>query len=1491
MQNEESPSSRTRWTPLFEVLDRIRRLSTSENTGGSNVLSIHRCRFAGLFVPLSVVLLVSSPVVAQPPMDGLVFWLDADDLDGDGNSDGTAPGTLVTSWTDKFGGTTLTAPGGMEPEMSDINGSPAVLFDNDFLAGDFPAAIGTPSGTAVIAFTQSDPGANTMMEFGAADRTVGDGGGAFITNHAGGLGELGLVYAENVNYNGVQGVRTDDGLGHFGVVTGNGLDPWEFFLDGVGHPTDPTFTGLGTTWLDSALTGTPAMSMGQFAGFTQTPDPCCPDSAHFGHIAEVLFYDDVLSEEDRDDLHDYLADKYLGGAPPAQRPTGLTAVADAGGGEIVLDWDDNVDVVDGYNVYRSETSGGPYDQLNVALVPTSDFVDEDIVEGVRYYYTVTAENADGESNRSTEASAILLAGCSGGVLAGAPDVPGLRFWLDSADLDADGAADGNALGTAVSSWTDKVCGLEYVQADEFSQPTLDTLGGDGAPAVLFDNDFILALDIGPDWFADIEGSIVVVFSSTNTAEGQMFTAAGGGSGAAVATNPGLNAGFVFASTSTYGYAEGATNDGAPHYGVVTTDSFAWQHYVDGFPLDGNYLGPENFNTGAWWGTIPAPTFSGLGQFFDSTTAVPDACCPHQGHVAEVLIFDHPLDAAELDEIDAYFVDKYIGDNPLPRRPTGLVASAEEGEIILDWDDNPDAVDGYNVYRSEVSGGPYDQLNIGVVPTSDFVDEDVVEGVRYYYVVTADNANGESINSAEASALVFAGCVDGNTNGAPNVAGLRLWLDAGDVDGDGNADNAAGGTAVDAWTDKVCGLVFEQADTAQQPEIDSFGPTGAPSVFFDGQDFIEDIDVGGSAAFLADSNGSAVAVYATIGPGQKYLFTASNSTLPQMLVLGADDATRGSWFIQAIGGAFGNSFFYDDTFTSNDGAIHLAEVSADGGLWSFYHNGVGPNPPATLAGENLGHWFAEIPDVDSVSLGQYTGNAPDTDGGFHGYLSELLIYDHALTEEDREEILDYFSAKYVGANPPPAAPSGLSAIAGDGEIALDWDDNLDAIDGYNVYRSETSGGPYDQLNVALVPSSDFVDEDVVEDVRYYYVVTAENANGESPNSSEASANILSGCDDPLTAGAPVPDGLAFWLDASDLDADGTLDDEQPGSIVESWTDKICGTTLVAEPGLEPLLDTLGTAPGVLFNNSFLAGPFSPNIATPSGTAVVVFSRDEFDGSPGTMMELGSNPGDGGAFITNHTDFGNLGFVFGTICCYVGAETPTNDGLPHWGVVHTGDIGWEYQVDGLPYDATAPFTPNANTWFDQANLEEVAVTTMGQFANFTSTPMGSPHIGHVAEVMIFNRVLDEDELGDIDAYVTAKYIDCTATEPGQELTCDDGEDNDCDGAVDLADPDCDDAPGMQFIRGDCDGDGTVIGQVTDAVFTLQFNFAGGRAPECFAACDSNGDGGFIGQVTDAVYTLQFNFLGGVAPVDPFPNCGGLQGMTDELLGCSTASVGCP
>lgn len=92
---------------------------------------------------------------------------------------------------------------------------------------------------------------------------------------------------------------------------------------------------------------------------------------------------------------------------------------------------------------------------------------------------------------------------------------------------------------------------------------------------------------------------------------------------------------------------------------------------------------------------------------------------------------------------------------------------------------------------------------------------------------------------------------------------------------------------------------------------------------------------------------------------------------------------------------------------------------------------------------------------------------------------------------------------VHADPPPAPPTGLRALAADARVHLDWTPNPEPdVDGYRVYRGTASGGPYGF--VAAVTAASHLDAGLVNGVTYYYVVTATNPRAESEPSSEAAA---------------------------------------------------------------------------------------------------------------------------------------------------------------------------------------------------------------------------------------------------------------------------------------------------------------------------------------------------------------------------------------------------
>jgi hypothetical protein len=89
------------------------------------------------------------------------------------------------------------------------------------------------------------------------------------------------------------------------------------------------------------------------------------------------------------------------------------------------------------------------------------------------------------------------------------------------------------------------------------------------------------------------------------------------------------------------------------------------------------------------------------------------------------------------------LDGYEHDRQAPAVPTGVGSITGDGYVVVYW--NPvyeDDLAGYGVYRSRFEQGPY--ARIGEVARDDetrFVDEDLTNGVTYFYAVDAFDYNG------------------------------------------------------------------------------------------------------------------------------------------------------------------------------------------------------------------------------------------------------------------------------------------------------------------------------------------------------------------------------------------------------------------------------------------------------------------------------------------------------------------------------------------------------------------------------------------------------------------------------------------------------------------------------------------------------------------------------------------------------------------------------
>jgi pectate disaccharide-lyase len=117
--------------------------------------------------------------------------------------------------------------------------------------------------------------------------------------------------------------------------------------------------------------------------------------------------------------------------------------------------------------------------------------------------------------------------------------------------------------------------------------------------------------------------------------------------------------------------------------------------------------------------------------------------------------------------------------------------------------------------------------------------------------------------------------------------------------------------------------------------------------------------------------------------------------------------------------------------------------------------------------------------------------------------------------------------------PPATPTGLNAMAGNAQVALNWSASASATS-YNIKRATVSGGPYSTVGTAA--NTSFTNTSLTNGTTYFFVVSAVNSAGESGNSNQASAtpSAPSGTTVILTS-LPTEDGRV--LESSETSSSG------------------------------------------------------------------------------------------------------------------------------------------------------------------------------------------------------------------------------------------------------------------------------------------------------------------------------------------------------------------
>ena len=101
--------------------------------------------------------------------------------------------------------------------------------------------------------------------------------------------------------------------------------------------------------------------------------------------------------------------------------------------------------------------------------------------------------------------------------------------------------------------------------------------------------------------------------------------------------------------------------------------------------------------------------------------------------------------------------------------------------------------------------------------------------------------------------------------------------------------------------------------------------------------------------------------------------------------------------------------------------------------------------------------------------------------------------------------------------PPAAPAGLTATPGDGQVVLSWNAvTASDLAGYRVYRSTSTPVPLDSpvSGAPLLSGTSYVDATAQNGVTYHYVVVAVDTSGNASGPSTTASATPQGTVAPL-----------------------------------------------------------------------------------------------------------------------------------------------------------------------------------------------------------------------------------------------------------------------------------------------------------------------------------------------------------------------------------------
>jgi fibronectin type 3 domain-containing protein len=583
--------------------------------------------------------------------------------------------------------------------------------------------------------------------------------------------------------------------------------------------------------------------------------------------------------------------------------------------------------------------------------------------------------------------------------------------------------------------------------------------------------------------------------------------------------------------------------------------------------------------------------------------------------------------------------RYMGGTSTPQAPTGLTAAAGAGQVSLNWAPSPGAVT-YNIYRSTSPGGEGNTpLQTGLTGNS-FTDTGLSGGTTYYYEVTAVGVGGEGPMSTEVSA----------TPPQPNL------------NFSGGFAGASGQLSVNGSA-KINGSFLQVTNGGASEAGSAFSKSPLDITRFTTQFSFQLLNANADGFTFCIQGGSSTAL-GLMGGGLGYGPQLAGGTGG----ISRSVAIKFDLYSNQGEGNDSTGLYLNGAAPTNAGSVNLGNTSIN------LHSGHVFNVTMAYDGTTLKVLITDATTGASASQ-SYTVNIPGAVGGTSGFVG-FTGGTGGLSADQR--ILSWIFISR------PAAPTGLTAVAGNGQTALTWNSSTSATS-YNIYRSTTPAGEGATPIQAGVTTTSFTDTGLANGTAYYYQVTAVNFLGESARSNEASATPLqsrglnfsqgfAGASSSVVLnGSAKVNGSALQLtDGGNVEAASAFASNQVSvsRFNTQFSFQLQDTTNPGADGFTFCIQAAGpTALGVSGGGlGYATAPSTPGIGIPTGVAVkfdLFDNAGEGNNSTG-LYTNGAVPTSAGSIDLTSTGINlHSGDVFNVAMTYDGTtlQTTTTDTVTH------------------------------------------------------------------------------------------------------------------------------------------------------------------------------------------------------------------------------------